>query len=394
MAGPLSGARVVELVGLGPGPFAGMILADLGAEVIRVDRAGSAGSLRAKGDSVPTDTVPTDTLGRGRKSIAVDLKNPDGAEVVLKLVERADAIFEGLRPGVTERLGVGPDACMKRNPKIVYGRMTGWGQDGPYANAAGHDINYAALSGALSMIGRAGEPPVPPVNFLADFGGGGMFLALGIVSALWESARSGKGQVVDTAMVDGAALLSNMMYGFAASGMWQWEKGTNLLDTGAWYYDTYETSDGKYVSFGSLEPQFFTEMLRITGLADDVDGGGPVPNPMDRSTWPEMKRRMAKLVSTKTRDEWCKLLEHTDACFAPVLTPPEAMEHPHNKARGTFVDVGGVKQPAPAPRFSRTKPDVPTPAAAAGAQTDDILSSVLRLSKDEVASLRSKGAVA
>ena len=387
MAGPLSGARVIELVGLGPGPFAGMILSDLGAEVIRVDRAGSA---RGSG----ADTVPADTLGRGRKSIAVDLKNPDGVELVLQLVEHADAIFEGLRPGVTERLGVGPDDCMKRNPKIVYGRMTGWGQEGPYANAAGHDINYAALSGALSMIGREGEPPVPPVNFLADFGGGGMFLALGIVSALWESARSGKGQVVDTAMVDGAALLSNMMYGFAASGMWQWEKGTNLLDTGAWYYETYETSDGKYVSFGSLEPQFFAEMLRITGLADDVDGGGPIPNPMDRATWPEMKRRMGKLVATKTRDEWCSLLEHTDACFAPVLTPPEAIEHPHNKARGTFVDVGGVVQPGPAPRFSRTKPDLPAPAVAPGAHTDEVLSSVLRLSADEVASLRSKGAVA
>jgi alpha-methylacyl-CoA racemase len=384
MAGPLQGARVVELVGIGPGPFAAMVLADLGADVISVDRAGSAGG----GDK----TRPTNTLGRGRRSIAVDLKHPEGVEVVLRLVDGADALLEGFRPGVTERLGVGPEVCLQRNPKLVYGRMTGWGQDGPYAQAAGHDINYASLSGALSLIGRKGEAPVPPVNFLADFGGGGMVLALGTVAAMWEAGRSGAGQVVDAAMVDGAALISTMVYGLQAMGAWG-ERGTNLLDTGSWFYDTYECADGRYLSLGSLEPQFYAEMLRLTGLADDADGRGPLPDQHDRASWPAMHERMAALVRTKTRDEWCAILEHTDACFAPVLSIEEAPAHPHNRHRGTFVEIGGIVQPGPAPRFGRTVPDVPVPAPAPGANTDEVLGE-LGLSADETAALRQSGAIA
>ncbi len=384
MAGPLQGIKVVELAGIGPGPFAAMVLADLGADVVRVDRAGAVRSERT--------TSPNDTMGRGRRSIAIDLKQPDGVEVVLRLAAGADALIEGFRPGVTERLGVGPDACWARNPKLVYGRMTGWGQDGPYAASAGHDINYAALSGTLSLIGRQGEPPVPPVNLLADFGGGGMLLALGVVAGVLEAARSGAGQVVDAAMVDGSALLSTMVWGFASTGEWG-ERGTNLLDTGSWFYETYECADGRYVSLGSLEPQFYAEMVRLTGLDDDVDGGGPLPDQYDKASWGPMKFRMAALMRSRTRDEWCALLEHTDVCFAPVLSVDEAPHHPHNRARGTFVDVGGVVQPGPAPRFSRTTPGVPAPPAAPGAQTDEILAD-LGYGAPEAASLRHSGAVA
>lgn len=384
MAGPLQGVKVVELASIGPGPFAAMLLADLGADVVRVDRPGAVR---------PGTTVnPTDTMGRGRRSVAVDLKSTEGVEVVLRLVASADVLIEGLRPGVTERLGVGPDDCWARNPKLVYGRMTGWGQSGPYASSAGHDINYAALSGSLSLIGRQGEPPVPPVNFLADFGGGAMVLAFGVVAALLDAAKSGKGQVVDAAMVDGAALLSTMIWGFAAAGAWG-ERGANLLDTGAWFYETYECADGGYISVGPLEPEFYAELLRLTGLDDDVDGGGPLPDQYDQAAWAPMKYRMAALVRTKTRDEWCELLEHTDACFAPVLTMTDAPQHPHNRARGTFIDVGGVIQPGPAPRFSRTVSAVPLPAAAPGAQTDSVLAE-LGFSTAEVSALRDAGAVA
>ena len=330
-------------------------------------------------------------MGRSRRSIAVDLKQAEGVEVVLRLVASADALIEGFRPGVTERLGVGPEMCLDRNPKLVYGRMTGWGQSGPYAATAGHDINYAALSGTLSLIGRQGEPPVPPVNLLADFGGGGMLLALGLVSGMLEASRSGTGQVVDAAMVDGAALLSTMLWGYALAGMWG-ERGTNVFDTGAWFYETYECADGEYVSVGSVEPQFFAELLRLTGLADDVDGGGPVPEQYDQASWPSMKFRMAALMRRKTREEWCALLEHTDACFAPVLSMEEATRHPHNQARGTFVDVGGVVQPGPAPRFSRTPLAVPTPPAAPGAQTDALLAD-LGFSAAELSAMRASGAV-
>jgi alpha-methylacyl-CoA racemase len=383
MAGPLHGVKVVELVGLGPGPFAAMVLADMGADVIRIDRADKVRPERT--------TNPSDTMGRGRRSIAVDLKQPEGVEVVLRLVASADALIEGFRPGVTERLGVGPEACLARNPRIVYGRMTGWGQSGPYAAAAAHDINYAALSGTLSLIGRQGEPPVPPVNLLADFGGGGMLLALGLLAGVLEASRSGVGQVVDAAMVDGAALLSTMVWGYASAGNWG-ERGTNVFDTGAWFYETYECADGEYVSVGTVEPQFFAELLRLTGLGDDVDGGGPVPEQYDQASWSSMKYRMAALMRRKTRAEWCDLLEYTDACFAPVLSMQEAIHHPHNRARGTFVDVGGVVQPGPAPRFSRSALEVPGPPPAPGAQTDQLLAD-LGFSPAELTTMRGTGAV-
>jgi alpha-methylacyl-CoA racemase len=311
MGGPLRGFRVVELAGIGPGPFAGMMLSDMGAEVLRVDRV----------DAVGRDAPAVlDVCDRGRRSVAVDLKRAEGREVVLRLVERADALIEGFRPGVTERLGVGPDDCLARNPRLVYGRMTGWGQDGPLAQAAGRDINYIALSGTLSMIGRAGQPPVPPLNLLGDFGGGGLLLAYGVVCALLEASRSGQGQVIDAAMVDGAALLAAQIYGLRASGLWTDEQGANLLDTGAFFYDVYETADGAFISLGPIDPKSYGLMLRLSGLADGGDGGGPLfPDQNDRTAWPEMKARMAAFVRTKTRAEWSDLLEGSDACFAPVL---------------------------------------------------------------------------
>jgi alpha-methylacyl-CoA racemase len=376
LSGPLQGVKIIELAGIGPAPFAGMMLSDMGAEVLRVDRA----------QAVRSDSRPpvTDVLGRGRRSVGVDLKHPEGRETVLRLVERADALIEGFRPGVTERLGVGPDACLARNPRLVYGRMTGWGQEGPYAAMAGHDINYIALSGTLAMIGRAGEKPVPPLNLVGDFGGGGMLLAYGVVCGLFETSRSGQGQVIDAAMVDGAALLAGMIHGLRASGMWG-ERGTNLLDTGAWYYEVYETADGEYVSFGPIEPQFYQEMNRITGLQD-------VPEQDDRAAWPATKARMADLIKTRTRAEWTDLLEGSDACFAPVLSAEEAINHPHNRQRGTFTDVAGVPQPAPAPRFSRTAPEVAGPPAAPGQHTAAALAD-WGFGADEVAKLRDAGAV-
>lgn len=323
--------------------------------------------------------------------MGVDLKHPAGPKLVLRLVERADALIEGFRPGVTERLGIGPDDCLARQPRLIYGRMTGWGQTGPYAQAAGRDVNYVALSGTLSMIGRVGEPPVPPLNLIGDFGGGGLLLAFGIVCGLLEAGRSGQGQVVDAAMVDGAALLAGMMHGLRAAGDWG-ERGTNLLDSGAWFYDVYETADGGYISLGPLDAQSFHEMVRITGLADDVDGGGPLPEQSDKATWPPMKRRMATLIKTRTRDEWCSLLEGTDACFAPVLDPGEAPLHPQNRSRGTFTDIEGVVQPAPAPRFSRTAPHVAGPPPQPGQHTDEALSA-WGISAEEIAELRAVSAV-
>ena len=307
MAGPLAGYRIIEIAGIGPGPFCAMLLADMGADVVRVDRAE-----RASGDS-STPPPYYDVMGRGRRSIAVDLKNPDGVETVLKLVETADGLIEGFRPGVMERLGIGPEQCHARNPKLVFGRMTGWGQDGPYAAWAGHDINYIALAGCLAHIGNADGPPVPPLNLVGDFGGGGMFLAFGVVCALLDAQKSGKGQVVDAAMVDGAAVLMSMFHGFRATGMWTNERGSNLLDTGSHFYDAYECSDGEYVSIGSIEPQFYAELLRITGLSDDPE----FAKQMDRSSWPGLKQRLREVFRTKTRDEWCALMEHTDVCFAP-----------------------------------------------------------------------------
>jgi alpha-methylacyl-CoA racemase len=379
--GPLAGITVIEIAGIGPGPYCGMLLADLGADVIRIDRAQAVKG----GDPA---SPPADLLARGRRSVGVDLKNPDGVEVVLGLVERADALIEGFRPGVTERLGIGPDDCLARNPRLVYGRMTGWGQDGPYASTAGHDINYISLAGALEPIGRRGEAPVPPLNLVGDFGGGGLLLAFGLVAALVEVTRSGRGQVIDAAMVDGAASLMTMTHSFRAMGLWNDERGTNMLDTGAHYYDVYETADGRYVSVGSIESQFYAELLRLTGLE-----GEDLPAQNDRSQWPALKERLAGIFRTKTRDEWCALMEGTDVCFAPVLSIPEATEHPHNVARGTFVDVAGITQPGPAPRFSRTPGEIRRPPAHAGQHTDEVLSEA-GFDADRLAKLREAGAVA
>ncbi len=335
--GPLSGIKVLELAGIGPGPFCGMMLADMGAEVIRVDRA-AAGNQGVQ-----------DVLTRGRRSIAVNLKEAAGREVILKLCEGVDAIFEGFRPGVTERLGIGPDDCMARNPALVYGRMTGWGQDGPLAQAAGHDINYISLAGALHGIGRDGERPVPPLNLVGDFGGGGMLLAFGLVCALLEARTSGKGQVVDAAMVDGAAALMAMFFTLKNTGLHSDSKGSNLLDGGAPFYDTYETADGKYISVGSIEPQFYALLVEKAQLDPEE-----FSVQMDRSKWPRQKDLLASVFKQKTRTEWCDLMEGTDICFAPVLALAEVADHPHNLARGTFVEMENLVQPAPAPRFSRT----------------------------------------
>ena len=382
MPGPLTGFRIIELAGIGPGPFAGMMLSDMGAEVVRVDRA------QAVREAVPGISGPTaDVLGRGRRSIGVDLKAPEGRETVLRLVEKADALIEGFRPGVTERLGLGPDDCLARNPKLIYGRMTGWGQEGSYAPTAGHDINYIALSGTLEMIGRAGQAPVPPLNLVGDFGGGGMLLAYGVVCGLLEASRSGQGQVIDAAMVDGAALLAAMMHGLRAAGIWG-ERGTNMLDTGAHFYDVYETSDGKYISLGSIEPQFYAEMIKLTGL----EASGELPNQHDKSQWPALKERLAAFIKARTRDEWSRLMEGTDVCFAPVLSPEEAAAHPHNRTRGTFTEANGVLQPSPAPRFSRTAPAIAGPPTFPGSDTDGVLAE-WGFAADEVAQLKEAGAV-
>ena len=379
--GPLKGITIVELAGIGPGPFCGMMLSDMGADVIRIDRSTS---VRGGDPAKP----PPDVLARGRRSVAVDLKNPEGVETVLKLIESADGLIEGFRPGVTERLGLGPDVCLERNPKLVYGRMTGWGQEGPYALAAGHDINYISLAGALEPIGRRGQGPVPPLNLVGDFGGGGMVLAYGMVCAMLEAKSSGEGQVVDAAMVDGAAVLVNFIWGLKAAGMWGPERGTNMLDTGAHFYDVYECADGQYVSIGSIEPQFYAELKRLAELDDDDFG-----DQMNRDAWPEMKSKIAAVFKAKTRAEWCELMEHSDVCFAPVLSMEEAVEHPHNVARGTFIDNAGMTQAGPAPRFSRTEPEVAGPAAHAGQHTDEILTD-FGFTADQIMSLRDSGAVA
>jgi alpha-methylacyl-CoA racemase len=373
--GPLRGVKVVELAGIGPGPFCAMLLADLGAEVLRVERPAS---------NLPA--WPT-LLARGRRRLAVDLKHPEGAGVVLDLVAGADALVEGFRPGVAERLGVGPDACLARNPRLVYGRVTGWGQEGPLAQAAGHDVDYIALAGALHPVGPAGGPPVPPLNLVGDFGGGGMLLALGVVAALLETGRSGQGQVVDAAMVDGAALLTTQLHELLAAGLWTDHRGANLLDGGAPFYTVYETADGRHLAVGALEPEFYAELLQRVGLAEEE-----LPAQLDRDGWPELRERLAEVFRTRTRDDWCRLLEGTDACVAPVLSPTEAPTHPHNRARTAFVDVGGVVQPAPAPRFSRTPCPRPEPPTTPHADPDQTLSG-WGLSGKEVARLRSTGAI-
>jgi alpha-methylacyl-CoA racemase len=380
--GPLAGKRIIEIAGIGPGPFAAMLLADLGAEVIRVERTGA---VRGPAPENPAGDVSL----RGRRNVAIDLKHPDGLATLLDLIESADGLIEGFRPGVMERLGVSPDVCLERNPKLVFGRMTGWGQDGPYAQAAGHDINYISLAGALAHFGRAGEAPVPPLNMVGDFGGGGMFLALGVVAALLEAQTSGQGQVVDTAMVDGTAVLMTMFWSMKAAGIFDEQNpGTNLLDTGAHFYDVYECSDGRYISIGSIEPQFYAELMRLTGL----EGDDQFTRQMDATQWPELKVRIAELFKTKTCDEWCDLMEMTDVCFAPVLTMSEAAKHPHNVERETFIELGGTVQPAPAPRFSRTAAEVTQLPAHAGEHTRDVLAD-WGVSAERIGQLIESGAV-
>ena len=376
--GPLAGIRIVEIAGIGPGPFAAMMLADMGADVLRIDRI--AGRLPSR--------PARDVLNRSRQSVGVDLKQPAGVALVLDLIARADALLEGFRPGVMERLGLGPEPCLARNAKLVYGRMTGFGQDGPLAQAAGHDINYIALSGALHAIGRAGDAPLPPLNLVGDFGGGGMLLAYGVVCALLEARRSGRGQVVDAAMVDGSALLMAMFFGMRAMGFHTEQRGSNLLDTGAHFYETYETADGKHVAIGAIEPQFYAELLSRIGLA-----GESLPPQMDRPRWPELKQKLATVFKQKTQAEWCALLEGTDACFAPVLSMSEALAHPHMRARSSFVEVDGLAQPAPAPRFSRTVPEPPRPPSHPGADTQTGLER-WGVSTEQIAALRAQGAIA
>jgi len=381
--GPLAGVRVVEIAGIGPGPFAGMMLSDMGADVVRVDRVGGVHG----GDPA---APPRDVMSRGRRSIGVDLKNPDGVEAVLALVERADALIEGFRPGVTERLGIGPDECLARNPRLVYGRMTGWGQDGPMATMAGHDMNYIAIAGALGAIGRVDERPQPPLNLVGDFGGGGMLLAFGIVCGVLEARSSGQGQVIDAAMVDGTAVLTTFMHGMMAMGGWRDERGVNLLDTGAHYYEVYECADGKFLSVGAIEPQFYAELLRGTGLTDDPE----FANQNDKARWPHLKERLAEVIRTRTRDEWAEIFDGTDACVAPILSLGEAPHHAHTAARRTFVERDGIMQPAPAPRFSRTETEIQRPPAHAGQHTDEVLAEWGVADADRTAALRAGGAIA
>ena len=344
--GPLSGIKVVEFEAIGPGPFAGMLLADMGADVLIIDRpaAGDLGLKRAR---------KIELMNRGKRSVRLDMKSASGVEAALELIARADALIEGMRPGVMERLGIGPDAALARNPKLVYGRMTGWGQDGPLAPRAGHDINYIALAGVLNAFGRKGSAPVPPLNLVGDFGGGGMLLGFGIACALVEARSSGRGQVVDAAMVEGASMLATMFSGMMADRTWSEERGANVLDTGAPWYDAYETKDGLYVSIGSIEARFYAELLEKLGVA-----GEALPAQHDRAGWPVLRTRFAGIFRSKTREEWTRIFEGSDACFAPVLSFTEARRDPHNAARGSFVTVAGIEQPGPAPKFSRTRPEV------------------------------------
>lgn len=374
--GPLAGVRIVELAGIGPGPFAGMLLADMGADVVIVERP----------NANPTGKPNTNVSNRSRRSIAVDLKHPDGKATVLSLVEQADGLIEGFRPGVTERLGLGPDDCAKVNERLVYGRMTGWGQDGPLAPWAGHDIDYIALTGAFDAMRRAGERPTPPLNLVGDFGGGGMFLAFGMVCGILEARTSGQGQVIDAAMVDGAAVLTTMFWALRAAGAYNDTPGTNLLDSGAPFYDAYECADGRFLAVGAVEPQFYAELCALTGF-------DAVPAQYDVAAWPERKDAMAALIRTKSRDEWAAILEYTDACAAPVLSFAEAPRHPHNAARQTYVEYDGITQPAPAPRFSRTPGAIQCPPPQPGQDGPSVLADWLGLSDTAVAELRSAGAV-
>jgi alpha-methylacyl-CoA racemase len=374
--GPLTGLKIVEFAGIGPGPFCGMLLSDLGADVVRIDRKGGG-----RGGQ------PTDVTSRGRRSVALDLKTPAAIEACLKLLETADAVFEGFRPGVMERLGLGPDVALERNPKLVYGRMTGWGQTGPYAHAAGHDMNYIAITGALGAIGTK-DKPVPPLNLVGDFGGGALYLAFGLLAGVIQARETGRGQVIDCAMSDGAASLMAMFYGFKASGMWKEERRANLLDGGAHFYDTYQCADGKWVSVGSIEPQFYALLLEKAGVNDP-----DFQRQMDRGLWPELREKLAHVFAQKTQAEWCELMEATDVCFAPVLDLEEAPKHRHNAARQTFVQVAGVTQPAPAPRFSATPGVIQGPPPAIGAHDREALTD-WGFSPTEIDALASAGAIA
>ncbi len=369
--GPLTGIKVIEMAAIGPVPFCAMMLSDMGAEVIRIDRLSQKGS----GSSA-------NVLYRGRKSVAFDLKNSIALDSTLRLSDQADVILEGFRPGVMERLGLGPEVCLERNPKLIYGRMTGWGQSGPLSHAAGHDINYISIAGALGSMGYADRPPAPPLNLIGDFGGGAMYLLAGILAAIVERNSSGKGQVVDAAMTDGTASLLSPFYGYMAMGMWSTERYSNRLDGGAFYYGSYECSDGKYISLGSLEPQFYALLLEKCGITDET-----FKEQSDQEAWPIKREKMEELFKTKTQQEWCGILEGTDVCFAPVLNLKEAPDHPHNKTRQTFVKVQGVTQPAPAPRFSRTQGKIQSPAALTGENTEEVLSD-WGFSESEISNLK------
>lgn len=380
MSGPLAGLRIIEFAGLGPGPFCGMMLADHGAEVIRVDRIGARGLVQP---------LEEEFTNRSRRQIAVDLKQPEGIALVRRLCRSADAVFEGFRPGVMERLGLGPEVLLGDNPKLVYGRMTGFGQTGPYAGMAGHDINYIALSGALHGCGRSGQPPTPPMNMIGDFGGGGMMLAFGILAALLHARTTGTGQVIDCAMTEGSAVLMSMIYSMRAGGLWADDRGANMLDSGAHYYDAYETADGKYISLGPVEPHFYREMIGLIGLGDDPE----MQVQGDPARWPLQKPRVAAAIRAKTRDQWCAILENTDVCFAPVMSLDEAPHHKHNAARGAFVEVAGALQPAPAPRFSQTPAARPEPLSGGMPVVAPILRG-LGVADDEIERLRREGVVA
>ncbi|MBW2273759.1 MAG: CoA transferase [Deltaproteobacteria bacterium] len=376
--GPLEGIKILEIAGIGPGPFAAMLLADMGAEVVRIDRPG--------GQAISFPDPNYDLLNRGRPSVAIDLKKPGGTELLLRMVEQADALMEGFRPGVMERLGVGPEVCLERNPRLVYGRMTGWGQEGPLAPRAGHDINYISLGGALEHIGRAGQAPTPPLNLVGDFGGGGLYLVVGMLCALLERVRSGQGQVVDAAMVDGTASLMTVFHAIDQLGAMN-ERGRNIIDSGSHFYDAYECADGRYVSIGSVEPQFHAELLARLGI-DDIEPA----QQMDGEAWPKLKERFTALFKTKTRDEWCEVFEGSDACFAPVLSLAESRKHPHAVARNSFISIEGVEQPAPAPRFSRTRPEVTQRAARVGEHSAEVLGN-WGFSGDEIEAAREGGII-
>jgi len=377
--GPLAGVRVLEITGLGPGPFCGMLLADLGAEVLRVERADVAAR-------VDRSRPASNAMYRGKRAVGLDLKSPEGVAVFLRLCEQADAVVDVFRPGVAERLGIGPDDCRARNPRLVYGRLTGWGQDGPYAPMAGHDIDYIAISGALEPIGRAGQPPTPPLNVVGDFAGGGMLLAFGIVAALFEREHTGAGQVIDAAMIDGAALMMTPFFAARASGFWG-ERGTNILDTGAPYYEVYATADGQWMAVGAIEPQFYAILLDGLGL-----DAAALPDRDDPANWAGLKKRFAAVFARKTRDEWCAVFDGTDACVAPVLSPLEAPDHPHNRARHGYLERHGVPQPAPAPRFSAHPDPQPAPPEHPGVDPVGVLGA-WGYAADEVEALRASGVV-